>query len=89
MTPLRNLSIAYQSPGVLSANPRNARRHSPKQVAQIAASIEQFGFTNPVLVDENNVIIAGHGRLAAAVKLHSEQIATITLAGLTETQKRG
>ena len=48
---------------------RNARTHSPEQVAQIAASIVEFGFTNPVLVDSNDGIIAGHGRLSAALEL--------------------
>lgn len=67
---------------------RNSRTHSPEQVAQIAASIKEFGFTNPVLVDELGGIIAGHGRIMAARKLNIETIPCIELAHLTETQKR-
>ena len=48
---------------------RNSRTHSPEQVAQLARSIEQFGFTNPVLVDEHNTLIAGHGRVMAAQRI--------------------
>jgi ParB-like nuclease domain len=50
----------------LKPQPKNARTHSKKQVQQIANSIERFGFTNPILVDEKNAVLAGHGRLAAA-----------------------
>lgn len=64
-------------------------QHSDEQVEQIAASIREFGWTNPVLIDEAGEIIAGHGRLAAAEVLDVEDIPTITLAGLTESQKRG
>ena len=67
---------------------KNSRTHSPEQVAQIAGSIREFGFTNPVLVDEQNGIIAGHGRVMAARKLNMPDVPCIRLAGLTETQKR-
>ena len=67
---------------------RNARTHSDAQVAQIAASIREFGFTNPVLIDAEGGIIAGHGRVMAARKLGMKEVPTITLAHLTETQKR-
>ena len=67
---------------------RNSRTHSDDQVAQIAASIKEFGWTNPILVDGENGIIAGHGRLAAARKLGMKKIPVIELAHLTETQKR-
>src|SRR5260370_21628091 len=60
------LSIIYRKISELKPYPRNARTHSRKQVNQIAASITGFGFTNPVLVDENGQIIAGHGRVQAA-----------------------
>lgn len=67
---------------------RNSRTHSDEQVAQIAASIREFGFTNPVLVDEDGGIIAGHGRVMAARKLSMLEVPVLVLAGLSETQKR-
>ena len=67
---------------------RNSRTHSDAQVAQIAASIREFGFTNPVLVDEANGIIAGHGRVLAARKLKMQDVPAIRLSHLTEAQKR-
>ena len=60
------LSIIYRKIPELKPYPRNARTHSRKQVKQIAAAIMGFGFTNPVLIDESDQIIAGHGRVAAA-----------------------
>lgn len=67
---------------------RNSRTHSEAQVAQIAASIREFGFTNPILTDGANGIIAGHGRLQAARKLGLTEVPTIPLEGLTDAQKR-
>lgn len=67
---------------------KNARTHSPDQVDQIAASISEFGFTNPVLIDEKNMIVAGHGRLEAAKKLGLKTVPAFVLQGLTETQIR-
>ena len=67
---------------------RNSRTHSDEQVAQIAASIKEFGWTNPILVDGENGIIAGHGRLMAARKLGMEQVPVIQLSGMTATQKK-
>lgn len=67
---------------------RNSRTHSDEQVAQIAASIKEFGWTNPILVDGENVIIAGHGRLLAARKLGFDEVPTIELRDLTEAQKK-
>ena len=66
----------------------NSRTHSDEQVAQIAASIKEFGWTNPILVDGDNSIIAGHGRLMAARKLGYKEVPTIELSDLTETQKK-
>ena len=66
----------------------NSRTHSDEQVAQIASSIKEFGWTNPILVDGDNSIIAGHGRLLAARKLGYKEVPTIELADLTETQKK-
>src|SRR5512140_3910794 len=67
---------------------KNARTHSPEQVAQIAASIAEFGFNAPILVDSNAGIIAGHGRLLAARKLGLEEVPVVVLDHLTETQRR-
>jgi hypothetical protein len=67
---------------------RNARTHTDAQVAQIAASIREFGFTNPVLVDEDYGIIAGHGRLLAAQKLGMTELPAMVIAGLSAAQKR-
>jgi DNA modification methylase len=67
---------------------RNPRTHSDSQIAQIAASIKAFGFNNPILVDTNDGIIAGHGRLLAARKLQLKEVPVIVLDHLNETQKR-
>jgi DNA modification methylase len=67
---------------------RNARTHSDAQVAQIAGSIAEFGFVNPILIGEGGIIIAGHGRLLAAQRLGMKEVPVIMLAHLTETQRR-
>ena len=67
---------------------RNARTHSPEQVAQIAASIAEFGFTNPILVASDDGILAGHGRLAAAKDLGLTEVPVVVLDHLTPDQKR-
>ena len=72
----------------IKPEPRNARTHSKKQVAEIAASIQQFGFANPLLVDVNGVLIAGHGRLLAAKSIGLDMAPTITLPHLNEAQRR-
>ena len=73
---------------VLRPYARNARTHSPKQIAQIAASIREFGFNNPVLIDRDGEIIAGHGRVAAAKKIGLETVPCVRLEHLSEAQKR-
>lgn len=82
------LSIEYRPAEGLIPYARNSRTHSDVQVAQIAASIREFGFTNPILVDGENGIIAGHGRLLAAQKLGINSVPVIELAGMSKTQKR-
>lgn len=72
----------------LRAYPRNARRHSPKQIKQIAASIERFGFTNPILISDDSEIMAGHGRAEAAKLLGLTTVPTIVLSHLTEAERR-
>jgi len=66
----------------------NSRTHSDEQATQIASSIKEFGFTNPVLIDESGGLIAGHGRLMAAKKLDLKEVPCIVLSGLTEAQKK-
>ncbi len=66
----------------------NSRTHSDEQVSQVASSIHEFGFTSPVLIDEQGGIIAGHGRVMAAQKLNLSEVPCITLKGLTEAQKK-
>ena len=67
---------------------RNARTHSRRQIKQIAASIERFGWTNPVLISDDNEIIAGHGRVAAAELLGLERVPAVRLCELTAEQRR-
>lgn len=82
------LQVTYRRVEDLIPYARNARTHSDDQVARIAASIKEFGWTNPILVDGENGIIAGHGRLAAARKLGMSEVPVIELAGLSDVQKR-
>ena len=82
------INITQRNVSDLIPYARNSRTHSEEQVAQIAASIKEFGWTNPILVDGEGVIIAGHGRLMAARKLGYTQVPTIELKDLTETQKK-
>jgi DNA modification methylase len=83
-----DLVIAWRPLGELIPYARNPRTHTDAQVAQIAASIREFGWTNPVLVDGANGIIAGHGRVLAARKLGLERVPVIELAHMSEAQKR-
>jgi site-specific DNA-methyltransferase (adenine-specific) len=85
---MAELKITYCDPADIIPYAMNSRTHSDEQVNQVAASIKEFGFTNPILVDEFNIIIAGHGRLLAAKKLGLNQVPTITLEGLTEAQRK-
>ena len=66
----------------------NSRTHSDEQITQVASSIKEFGFTNPILIDEDNSIIAGHGRVLASKKLNLDEVPCIVLNGLTDQQKK-
>ncbi len=88
MSGTAELAIDYRPIGALIPYARNARTHSEAQVALIAGSIREYGFTNPVLVDGTNGIIAGHGRVLAARKLGLGAVPVIELAHLSEAQKR-
>tara|TARA_R110002074_G_scaffold395458_2_gene583891 strand:+ start:244 stop:810 length:567 start_codon:yes stop_codon:yes gene_type:complete len=83
-----NLEVTYVATTDLIPYANNPRTHSDQQVAQVAASIQEFGFNNPILIDEHNGIIAGHGRLAAAQKLNMNLVPTILLEGLSEAQRK-
>jgi DNA modification methylase len=80
--------IEWQSVDNLIPYAKNARTHSDEQVAQIAGSIKEFGFNNPVLVDKDNSVIAGHGRLMAARKLGMDKVPVIQLGHMTEAQRK-
>tara|TARA_R110000737_G_C14569045_1_gene483763 strand:- start:839 stop:1384 length:546 start_codon:yes stop_codon:yes gene_type:complete len=82
------LKVDYKNRAELIPYVNNARTHSEEQIKQVAASIKEFGFTNPILIDENNGIIAGHGRSLAAELLNMDEVPTITLTGLTDNQRK-
>ena len=82
------LKIEYVATDDLIPYINNSRTHSESQIKQIAASIREFGFTNPILIDEGCSVIAGHGRLVAAELLNLDEVPTITLEGLTEAQRK-
>ena len=85
---MSSLNVQLRPIASLKPNPRNARTHSKKQIRQIADSIRVFGFTNPVLIDQDGAILAGHGRVAAARQLGWTEVPTIELSAMTEAQKR-
>jgi DNA modification methylase len=82
------LQIQHRPVADLRPHPRNARTHSPAQLGQIADSIRTFGFTNPILLDEQDQVLAGHGRLLAARQIGLETVPTVRLGTLSEAQKR-
>ena len=85
---MSEIEVEYLDTTAITPFARNSRTHSDEQVAQVAASIKEFGWTNPILIDETSTIIAGHGRLMAAQRLGYTSVPTITLTGLTDAQKR-
>ena len=85
---MAELKIEYLLATDLVPYENNSRTHSQQQVDQIKRSMNEFGFTNPILLDENNGIIAGHGRLQAAQELGTKLVPTITLKGLTKAQRK-
>jgi DNA modification methylase len=85
---MNKIEIRYKKVEDLIPYVNNSRTHSDDQVSQIASSMKEFGWTNPILLDGENGIIAGHGRLMAAKKLNQSEVPTIELAGLTEVQKK-
>src|SRR6476659_10030745 len=82
------LAVAYRAIAALTPDPRNARTHPKRQIAQLVASIRQFGFTNPILATPEGLVIAGHGRLLAAKELGLAEVPVIELADLSEAEQR-
>lgn len=84
----QQLTIVYRLVESLTPDPRNARTHPKRQIDQIVGSIREFGFTNPILIDSDDGVIAGHGRLLAAKAMAMVEVPTIVVSGLDEVQKR-
>ena len=82
------LSIVYQAVDSLKPRSTNPRTHSKKQIGQIASAIRRFGFTNPVLVDDANGIVGGHGRVEAAKAVGLDQVPTVRLSAMSEAEIR-
>ena len=82
------MEIIEKEIGELSEYENNSRTHSDEQIQQIIASINEFGFTNPLLINSDNGVIAGHGRLRAAIEAGMDKVPCIILKGLTEAQER-
>jgi len=80
--------IVFRAPGTLTPYTNNSRMHSEAQIQQVAASIERYGFNNPILLDEEDVIVAGHARLAAAQLLNLPQVPCVVLGHLTPAERR-
>lgn len=83
---MEQLNIKYKNINTLHPYKKNAKKHDKKQVEQIANSIKEFGFTQPVIVDKNNCVVAGHGRILGAKKAGLKQVPTVMLEELTEEQ---
>jgi DNA modification methylase len=84
----RRLSVVYQDVSALKPRTTNPRTHSKKQIAQIAKAIQRFGFINPVLVDDSNFIVAGHGRVEGAKEVGLDQVPTVRLSDMGEAEIR-
>lgn len=83
---MQELNIKYMNIRDLKPYKKNAKKHSKEQVEQIANSIKEFGFTQPVIIDKNNCVVAGHGRILGAKKAGLKQVPTVCLEELTEEQ---
>ena len=83
---MQELNIVYKNIKELKPYKKNAKKHNKEQVEQIANSIKEFGFTQPVIIDKNNCVVAGHGRILGAKKAGLKQVPTVCLEDLTEEQ---
>lgn len=88
MSLTRDMAVVWRSTGDLSPHPQNPRTHSDAQLEQLFASIQRFGWTCPLIVDEDLTVLAGHGRLQMADLNRIEQVPTIQIVGLSEEEKR-
>jgi hypothetical protein len=89
MTNMAGLAVSYLSLSALKPYGNNARTHSRKQIAQVAGSIKSLGFNVPILIDEDNTVLAGHARLAAAKTLGLEAVPCVRLSHMSKAQKGG
>jgi DNA modification methylase len=87
MSLLEHPRVEHIAPSTLRSSPRNPRTHSPQQIKKIAASIRKFGFVNPILIDENNRILSGHGRVEAARQLSLSTVPALRYSHLSEAEK--
>ena len=85
---MKQYNQVYRSINDLIPYVSNSRTHDERQIDQVAESIKEFGFTNPILIDEDNGVIAGHGRLLASKKLKLDEVPCIVLDGLSEAQRK-
>src|ERR1700689_2972720 len=86
--PIHTKQINLRAPASLRVNPRNPHTHSKKQIRQIAKSFNAVGFVGTIIVDENDTVLAGHGRLEAAKLLDMDRVPTLQVNGLSDAQKR-
>lgn len=85
---MKKLKINYRDPRDLNPHPRNSRKHSDQQISEIAESISEFGFNKPVMIDENDVILYGHGTVQASKLLDLDEIPTVDGSHMSDRQKR-
>ena len=85
---LRDYAVELRKRSLVIPDPANPRSRQCDQIPRLKRSITEFGFTNPILVDENGVVICGHGRLQAATELAMELVPVIVIAGLSEAQRK-
>lgn len=83
-----DIKVEFRKTDLVKRNPYAVRRHPRRQIEQIAASIKEFGWTQPIIVDEEDVVLAGHARLEAAIRLGLEEVPAIALCGLNPHRKR-
>lgn len=88
MPALNDRNIEHLDPGKLKPAPRNARTHSKKQINQLVKSMKRYGFTSPILIDDENHVLAGHGRLQAALQLGMKAVPCLRLVNMSEGDKR-
>lgn len=88
MNGAKRMNVEIVKIGSLKPYPRNARVHSERQIEMIAESIKEFGFLSPVIIDENNMILAGHGRVEGAMLAGLSEVPCYRICGLTDDQKR-